>query len=103
MYLLTKRERRVSLPVTKVGVNTFDLEEKDDDVMMALKEGGEQRSHVPGVTKVGVSVRVLEQRGDKWSVTMTRRQVEGGLARHHYIISRCVIVSCSPVLIGPAG
>ena len=85
MCLLTKRERRVSLPVTKVRINTFDLEEEKDNVMMALEEGSEQRSHVPGVTKVGVSVLVLEQRGDKWSVTMTRRQVEGGLVRHHYL------------------
>ena len=84
MCLLTKRERRVSLPVTKVRINTFDLEEEEDNVMMALEEGGEQRSHVPGVTKVGVSVLVLEQRGDKWSVAMARRQVEGGLVRHHY-------------------
>ena len=61
MCLLTKRERRVSLPVTKVRINTFDLEEEEDNVMMALEEGGEQRSHVPGVTKVGVSVLVLEQ------------------------------------------
>ena len=73
----------MSLPVTKVRVNTLDPEEEEDDVMMALEECGEQGSHGPGVTKVGVSARMLEQRGDKWSVTMARRQVEGSLAIHH--------------------
>ena len=80
----------MSLLVTEVGVNALCPEEEDDDVMVTLEEGDEQRSHVPGVTKVGVSVRVLEQRRDKRSVTMTRRQVEGSLVIHHHVkIRRC--------------
>ena len=93
----------MSLLVTEVGVNALCPEEEDDDVMVTLEEGDEQRSHVPGVTKVGVSVRVLEQRRDKRSVTMTRRQVEGGLARYHCIMMMCDITRFPPVLTDPAG
>ena len=75
----------MSLPVTEVRVNTLNPEKEEDNVMMALEESGEQRSHGPGVTKVGVNVRVLKQRRDKWSVTMTRRQVEGSLVIHHHV------------------
>ena len=75
----------MSLPVTEVRVNTLNPEEKEDNVMMALEESGEQRSHGPGVTKVGVNIRVLKKRRDKWSVTMTRRQVEGSLVIHHHV------------------
>ena len=53
--------------------------------MMALEEGGEQRSHGPGVPKVGVSVRMLEESRDKWSVTVTGRQVERGLEIRHHV------------------
>lgn len=50
----------MSLPVTEVRVNTLNPEEEEDNVMMTLEESSEQRSHGPGVTKVGVNVRVLK-------------------------------------------
>ena len=93
----------MSLHVTEVRVNTLDPEEEEDDVMMALEECGEQRSHGPGVSKVGVSARVLEQRGDKWSVTMASRQVEGSLVIHHHFKIQDDVSCHPPVLTDPVG